>query len=106
MTNAELLKALTVETSREWYKASDGSDFTISTWEFHCTKCNQIVSHEDSDEWIFKVYDCSCRNSDENESLIWAFNQADDDRRQGEFWETEQASLMEAEARWSEGWIA
>ena len=30
----------------------------------------------------------------------------EDERRQDEFWETEQASLTQAEARWSEGWIA
>ena len=106
MTNAELLAALTVHTDRQWFTAFDGTEFSITSWEFNCTKCGQIVSHEDSDEWIFQVYDCSCRISDENEALIWAFNAANDDRRQAEFWETEQASLTQAESRWSEGWIA
>ena len=106
MTNEQILAALAMTTSDEHYKDSDGGDFTIYTWMYRCTKCNEFVSHEDTDENIFRVWDCSCRESDDNEKLIWAWNTAEDERRQAEFWETEQASLTQAEARWSEGWTA
>jgi len=106
MTKAELLNSLIDTHEQTHHVDSNGEKFTIDYWYSYCSKCDSLVCAEDSDEWIFRIFACDCRNEEETEALVWKRVEAKDDDRQEEFWEREQEMLKQAEDRWSEGWIA
>jgi hypothetical protein len=106
MTKHEILNSLIDEHGRTDGVNSYGDYFCVDHWRSYCSTCKAIVNAEDSGEWISRVFACDCRSQEENEDLVSQRNELLDDIRQAEFWESERKNLMDAEARWSEGWIA